>query len=74
MKAQVIRSAFGRTLEDAEFAARLDADGGKLSFVETGSGWFVLAGEKIMCSGPAGSRALGVELFRRWTGKDVDNV
>lgn len=74
VRAQIKEHAFGRALEDEAFAERLRSDGGKLSFVETGFGWFVLAGKKIICSGPAGSRALGVELFRRWTGKEVNHA
>lgn len=73
MKAQVLRSAFGRALEDQEFASRLDLSADEIEFEEAGFGWFITARKLILCSGPEGSRALGVELFRRWTGKEVDN-
>lgn len=74
MRAKVIRSAFGRALEDKAFAETLQSDGGNLSFRCAGGFWVIHLRHtsQEVISGPRWSLPLGVELFRRWTGKEID--
>lgn len=71
VRAPLKRHAFGRALEDVAFDSALKLDGEHLTFAVAGVYWIIRSGHIEIVSGPLRSRALGVELFRRWTGKEV---
>lgn len=71
VRAPLKRHAFGRALEDVAFDSALKQDDEHLTFMVTGGFWIIRSGWLEIVSGPRRSRALGVELFRRWTGKEV---
>lgn len=71
VRAPLKRHAFGRALEDETFVAALKQDDEHLTFTVEGRFWIISSRHHEIASGPLHSRALGVELFRRWTGKEV---
>lgn len=71
VRAPLKRHAFGRALEDVAFDSVLKQDDENLTFSVEGSFWIIRSRYHEVVSGPLHSRALGVELFRRWTGKEV---
>lgn len=71
-KAKQIKSAFGRTISDPVFAARLGDD--PLRFEENEFGWWIFygaTGKYVLCNGPNASLPFGRETFRRLTGRDL---
>lgn len=71
VRAPLKRHAFGRALEDVAFDNVLKQDDEHLTFSVEGSFWLITSRYHEIVSGPMTSYALGVELFRRWTGKEV---
>lgn len=74
VRAKIKEHAFGRSLEDKAFAETLQSDDGNLSFRCAGGFWVIHLrhSSQEIVSGPRSSLPLGVELFRRWTGKEID--